>query len=94
MTTIEAVPTLPACAHQPKPYAGPSKADVLAMRAQYMHPAVFTIYKDPVMIVEGYMQYLWDETGRRYLDCLAGIDRKSTRLNSSHIPLSRMPSSA
>ena len=73
MTTIEAVPTLPACAHQPKPYAGPSKADVLAMRAQYMHPAVFTIYKDPVMIVEGYMQYLWDETGRRYLDCLAGI---------------------
>ena len=23
-----------------------------------------------------------------------GIDRKSTRLNSSHIPLSRMPSSA
>src|ERR1051326_5445496 len=24
----------------------------------------------------------------------AGIDRKSTRLNSSHIPLSRMPSSA
>ena len=66
MTTIEAVPTLPACAHQPKPYAGPSKADVLAMRAQFMHPAVFTIYKDPVMIVEGYMQYLWDEAGRRY----------------------------
>ena len=25
---------------------------------------------------------------------MAGIDRKSTRLNSSHIPLSRMPSSA
>ena len=23
-----------------------------------------------------------------------GVDRKSTRLNSSHIPLSRMPSSA
>ena len=25
---------------------------------------------------------------------IEGIDRKSTRLNSSHIPLSRMPSSA
>ena len=25
---------------------------------------------------------------------LVGVDRKSTRLNSSHIPLSRMPSSA
>ena len=27
-------------------------------------------------------------------DPIAEIDRKSTRLNSSHIPLSRMPSSA
>lgn len=25
-------------------------------------------YKDPVMITEGRMQYLYDETGRRYLD--------------------------
>ena len=31
----------------------------------------------------------------RTLDLYAGlVDRKSTRLNSSHIPLSRMPSSA
>ena len=28
------------------------------------------------------------------LKILLGLDRKSTRLNSSHIPLSRMPSSA
>ena len=27
-------------------------------------------------------------------DTLYNLDRKSTRLNSSHIPLSRMPSSA
>ncbi len=25
------------------------------------------------MVVEGYMQYLYDETGRRYLDMFAGI---------------------
>ena len=30
----------------------------------------------------------------RYLNTYGGGDRKSTRLNSSHIPLSRMPSSA
>ena len=30
-------------------------------------------------------------SGKAYL---TGVDRKSTRLNSSHIPLSRMPSSA
>ena len=32
-----------------------------------------------------------DEELTRPID---GLDRKSTRLNSSHIPLSRMPSSA
>ena len=34
-----------------------------------------------------------DRFGEKYLDLLYR-DRKSTRLNSSHIPLSRMPSSA
>jgi phosphoserine aminotransferase len=29
-----------------------------------------------------------------YRDLVQELDRKSTRLNSSHIPLSRMPSSA
>src|ERR1051326_2914943 len=31
---------------------------------------------------------------QRYYQVLDEVDRKSTRLNSSHIPLSRMPSSA
>ena len=43
------------------------------MRKEYCNPAIFTLYKEPLMIVEGYMQYLYDETGRRYLDMLAGI---------------------
>lgn len=29
---------------------------------------MFTHFKSPVMIVEGKMQYLYDERGRRYLD--------------------------
>jgi len=65
--------TLPACDHTPKPYSGPSKAEVLAARSRYVNPGVLTYYKDPVMIVEGHMQYLYDETGRRYLDGFAGI---------------------
>ena len=32
--------------------------------------------------------------GMGHIGKLVGADRKSTRLNSSHIPLSRMPSSA
>jgi alanine-glyoxylate transaminase/(R)-3-amino-2-methylpropionate-pyruvate transaminase len=73
MTATEPMLAMPATDHQPRKYTGPSRAEVLAMRNQFMHPAVFTIYKEPVMIVEGYMQWLWDETGKRYLDCLAGI---------------------
>ena len=43
------------------------------MRQQYCHPSTFLYYREPLMIVEGYMQYLYDETGRRYLDMFAGI---------------------
>jgi len=64
---------LPVCGHAPAPYKGPSKAEVLAMRREFLTPALVTYYKDPVMIVEGHMQWLFDETGRRYLDAFAGI---------------------
>jgi alanine-glyoxylate transaminase / (R)-3-amino-2-methylpropionate-pyruvate transaminase len=64
---------MPAFDHQPRPYTGPSREEVLAARRQYTNPAVFTLYRDPLMIVEGRMQYLFDETGRRYLDLFAGI---------------------
>ncbi len=64
---------MPHTDHHPQPYHGPSRAEVLAMRKEYCNPAIFTLYKEPLMIVEGYMQYLYDETGRRYLDMLAGI---------------------
>jgi alanine-glyoxylate transaminase/(R)-3-amino-2-methylpropionate-pyruvate transaminase len=43
------------------------------MRKQYANPAIFTMFKDPIMIVEGHMQWLFDDTGKRYLDMLAGI---------------------
>ncbi len=73
MTTIAPQLELPATDHTPQKYDGPSKSEVLAMRKQYTNPAVYTIYKEPLLIVEGHMQYLYDETGRRYLDLLAGI---------------------
>jgi len=66
-------PKLPQCEHAPKPYTGPSKQDVLDMRREFLTPALVTYYKEPIMIVEGHMQWLFDETGRRYLDGFAGI---------------------
>lgn len=77
MTTLAtpppAAPALPVCAFKPAPYTGPSKAEVLAMRKEYCTPALVTYYKDPIMIVQGHMQWLFDETGRRYLDGFGGI---------------------
>jgi len=71
--TPKAAPTLPPCAHTPAPYTGPSRDEVLAMRREFLSPALLLYYRDPVMIVEGSMQYLFDEKGRRYLDGFAGI---------------------
>jgi alanine-glyoxylate transaminase/(R)-3-amino-2-methylpropionate-pyruvate transaminase len=73
MTTTATKLQLPICDHQPAPYAGPSRDEVIALRKQYVSPGVITYYKEPLMVVEGHMQYLWDETGKRYLDAFAGI---------------------
>ena len=66
-------PQLPIIDHTPEPYTVPSRDEVLALRHQYLSPGIITYYRDPLMIVEGHMQYVWDETGRRYLDAFAGI---------------------
>lgn len=71
--TESAKELLPICDHVPQPYDGPNKAEVLALRQQYLSPGLIRYYADPLMIVEGHMQYLWDETGKRYLDAFAGI---------------------
>jgi alanine-glyoxylate transaminase/(R)-3-amino-2-methylpropionate-pyruvate transaminase len=71
--SIEVYPQLPVIDHTPAPYVGPSRAEVLALRHQYVSPGVITYYRQPLMVVEGHMQYVWDETGRRYLDAFAGI---------------------
>ncbi|MGH7592991.1 MAG: aspartate aminotransferase family protein [Gemmatimonadales bacterium] len=64
---------MPPSDHKPRPYRGPSCVDVIAMRQEYCNPAITTLYREPLMIVEGHMQWLYDETGRRYLDMFAGI---------------------
>lgn len=66
-------PLLPPSPHNPQPYTGPSAAAVLAQRQQFLSPGLFLYYQKPLMLVEGKMQYLWDETGKRYLDGIAGI---------------------
>lgn len=64
---------LPPTAFAPLPYEGPSAEQVLALRREHLNPGLFLYFQRPLMLVEGRMQYVWDETGRRYLDGIGGI---------------------
>ena len=64
---------LPPSQHKPQPYTGPSREEILALRRKHLNPGIITYYQEPLCIVEGHMQYLWDEKGRQYLDAIAGI---------------------
>ena len=66
-------PELPSFDHKPKKYSGLSANDVLRLRQEFLNPGIFLYYKKPIMLIEGKMQYVWDEHGRRYLDGLGGI---------------------
>src|SRR6266496_2220439 len=66
-------PTLPHTNYQPQKYTGPSAAEVLAQRKQFLNPGIFLYYREPIMFVEGKGQYIWDDQGKRYLDGLGGI---------------------
>lgn len=66
-------PQLPSFDYQPKPYKGPSADEVFQKRKKFLGPSLFHYYQKPLNIVEGKMQYLFDESGKRYLDAFAGI---------------------
>ncbi|GAA0151725.1 hypothetical protein LIER_10380 [Lithospermum erythrorhizon] len=64
---------MPPFDYTPPPYTGPSAAEILKKRQQYLNPAIFHFYKNPLNLVDGKMQYLFDDKGRRYLDAFGGI---------------------
>lgn len=68
-----AVPRMPDFDHVPLPYDGPTAAEIARKRAEFLSPSLSHFYSKPLNIVEGKMQYLYDERGRRYLDAFAGI---------------------
>ncbi|KAL3616229.1 hypothetical protein CASFOL_039619 [Castilleja foliolosa] len=67
------LPKMPPFDYTPPPYTGPSAEEILAKRKKSLSPAVFHFYEKPLTLVDGKMQYLFDERGRRYLDAFGGI---------------------
>uniref|UniRef100_A0A671ML51 Alanine--glyoxylate aminotransferase 2, mitochondrial n=1 Tax=Sinocyclocheilus anshuiensis TaxID=1608454 RepID=A0A671ML51_9TELE len=73
--TPPVLPQIPPFDFKPEPYQGMSKDRLLDIRKHNCNPMTMkvTYYKKPVFINQGYMQWLWDVDGRRYLDLFAGI---------------------
>ncbi|XVF37444.1 hypothetical protein REPUB_Repub20aG0008300 [Reevesia pubescens] len=67
------VPKMPSFDYSPPPYTGPSADEILSKRKAYLSPSLFYFYNKPLHLVDGRMQYLFDEEGRRYLDAFGGI---------------------
>ncbi|MBN1583581.1 MAG: aminotransferase class III-fold pyridoxal phosphate-dependent enzyme [Anaerolineae bacterium] len=61
---------IPACRF---PAQEPSKADTLVARRRYIGRNLSIGYSDPLKIERGWMQYLYDETGRCYLDAYNNV---------------------
>ena len=52
-------------------YLGPDA--ILEKKKNYIMPCLGHFYERPPQFVKGSMQYLFDSTGKKYLDCFAGV---------------------
>ncbi len=52
-------------------YLGPQT--ILEKKKEYIMPCLGHFYQEPMQLVRGDMQYLYDSTGKQYLDCFAGV---------------------
>ncbi|XP_039606449.1 alanine--glyoxylate aminotransferase 2, mitochondrial isoform X1 [Polypterus senegalus] len=68
-------PQLPPCEFTPEEYKFLSEQQMMEIRKRYCGPTtmVNTYYKKPVAIRQGFMQWLWDLNGKRYLDFFSGV---------------------
>ncbi|KAK7114554.1 alanine--glyoxylate aminotransferase 2, mitochondrial-like [Littorina saxatilis] len=71
--STNSLPEMPPCDFKPQVHKGKSKEEILKIRKDNLIPGLLTFYKDPVYVHQGHMQYLWDTSGKRYLDLFAGI---------------------
>jgi 4-aminobutyrate aminotransferase-like enzyme/Ser/Thr protein kinase RdoA (MazF antagonist) len=52
---------------------GLEPAKIVTLREKYLGKSLSVSYKQPIKMVRGYMQYLFDETGRTYLDTVNNV---------------------
>jgi 4-aminobutyrate aminotransferase len=50
-----------------------TKQEIILANQEFLFPAVFHFYKEPLVIARAKDQYVWDADGNQYLDFLGGI---------------------
>ena len=50
-----------------------TKQEIILANQEFLFPAVFHFYKEPLVIARAKDQYVWDADGKQYLDFLGGI---------------------
>jgi 4-aminobutyrate aminotransferase-like enzyme len=50
-----------------------TQSEIVRKHREFLFPAVATYYQEPLALVRGEGQYVWDDEGNRYLDCFGGV---------------------
>ncbi len=48
-------------------------SEAVRKHKEFLFPAVATYYQEPVALVKGEGSYVWDDQGKKYLDCFGGV---------------------
>src|SRR5919206_312587 len=51
----------------------PTKSETVEKHKEFLFPAVATYYQEPLALVKGEGEYVWDDQGNKYLDCFGGV---------------------
>lgn len=48
-------------------------SEAIRKHREFLFPAVVNYYQEPLALVKGSGEYVWDDAGNRYLDCFGGV---------------------
>lgn len=48
-------------------------SETVRKQKEFLFPAVATYYQEPLALVKGEGEYVWDDQGNKYLDCFGGV---------------------
>ncbi|MCP9494844.1 MAG: aspartate aminotransferase family protein [Pyrinomonadaceae bacterium MAG19_C2-C3] len=49
------------------------QSEIVRKHKEFLFPAVATYYQEPLALVRGEGEYVWDDKGDKYLDCFGGV---------------------